>query len=143
MTQVLGPKNVHEFVGDLKKWDRWMPWKEEDPSIAVTLGKKTSGAGASQTWTSDSGDGEITLLSSDRDTGIKFDMVWIQEDERMPATAGITYEEAGKKTRVTWSMKGDMTIPILGGWLALTMDSQIGRSFDRGLANLKKVVEGD
>ena len=37
------PGEIHEYVGNLKRWDEWAPWKEEDPSIVITLGEKTSG----------------------------------------------------------------------------------------------------
>ncbi|MFM7280596.1 MAG: hypothetical protein ACKO32_02325, partial [Planctomycetia bacterium] len=46
---------VHEFVGDLRRWDEWGPWKDEDPSLVVTRGDLTTGIGAHQSWTGDSG----------------------------------------------------------------------------------------
>jgi len=137
------PRDVHAFAGDLEKWDQWMPWWEEDQSIEVTRGKKTEGVGASQTWTSEQGNGEITITASDRKTGIDYDMAFISGEKRMPSKGAIRYEEVGKKTRVTWSMKGEMNIPIMGGWLAATMDMSMGKQFDRGLANLKAKVEAE
>ena len=59
------PAQVHAFVGDLEKWDEWTPWIEDDPSIVTTFGEKTVGVGAHQSWTSESGDGELTLTQSD------------------------------------------------------------------------------
>ncbi len=133
---------IHPYVNDLAKWPEWQPWKDHDPSIVVSLGKKTEGVGAAQTWTGDQGDGEVTITKSDRKTGIEYDFAWIQGGTRMPALAGMNYEEIGSsKTRVTWWMKGEMTMPIVGGWFALMADTNIGRAFDTGLAKLKTTVE--
>jgi hypothetical protein len=41
-------EKIHGYVGNLRKWDEWAPWKGEDPSIVVMLGEKASGVGASQ-----------------------------------------------------------------------------------------------
>jgi len=133
------PEKVHKYVGDLKKWDEWAPWKEEDPSIVVTLGEKTSGAGASQSWVGDSGTGALTITESSPDNGIKYDLLF----------DGGTYECRGSvmyyrlpdgNTRVTWDMSGDMGKSLTSGYFALLMDTMVGNMFEKGLKNLKKVV---
>jgi len=136
------PSDVHKYVGDLAMWDEWTPWKDHDDSIVVTLGNKTTGVGAMQTWTSKDGKGELTFTKSDRKTGIEYDMAFFAGEERMPSTGAITYEEVGKKTRVTWSMKGEMNVPIIGGWYAMSMETMVGPYFDEGLEKLRKKVEG-
>jgi len=133
------PEKVHKYVGDLKKWDEWTPWKEEDPSIVVTLGEKTSGAGASQSWVGDSGTGALTITESSPDSGIKYDLLF----------DGGTYECRGSvmyyrlpdgNTRVTWDMSGDMGKSLTSGYFALLMDTMVGNMFEKGLKNLKKAV---
>jgi len=133
------PEKVHKYVGDLKKWDEWTPWKEEDPSIVVTLGEKTSGAGASQSWVGDSGTGALTITESSPDNGIKYDLLF----------DGGTYECRGSvmyyrlpdgNTRVTWDMSGDMGKSLTSGYFALLMDTMVGNMFEKGLKNLKKAV---
>lgn len=134
------PEKVHNYVSDLKKWDEWAPWKEEDPSIVVTLGEKTSGAGASQSWVGDSGTGALTITESSPDNGIKYDLLF----------DGGTYECRGSvmyyrlpdgNTRVTWDMSGDMGKSLTSGYFALLMDTMVGNMFEKGLKNLKNVVE--
>lgn len=135
------PSDVHKYVGDLSKWDEWTPWKAHDDTLVVTLGKKTTGVGAKQTWTSKGGNGELTFTKWDRKTGIEYDMAFFSGEERLPSTGTISYEEIGKKTRVTWSMKGEMNMPIIGGWYAMTMDPVVGPYFDEGLEKLRQKVE--
>ena len=139
------PADIHAHVGHLDKWPEWMPWEQEDPSIITSLSDKTTGVGASQSWTSDkAGDGEVTFTACDEATGIAYDMVFIMKDRRAPSTASILYAPSGGATEVTWTMNGDMRsmMPrVLAGWFRLLMGRMIGKQFDRGLASLKSIVE--
>ncbi|MHC4959275.1 MAG: SRPBCC family protein [Planctomycetota bacterium] len=131
------PGKIHALVGDLKRWDEWAPWKEQDPSVQVTLGEKSKGVGASQTWTSDDGNGSLTFTAVDDDKGIVYDMTF----EAWTSEGSIAYEEIGDATRVTWSMKGNVDTPVIGGYFAMLMPGMIRASFEQGLEKLKSVVE--
>ena len=136
-----GPQKVHEYVGDLSKWDDWTPWKEEDPSIVVTRGEKISGVGASQYWVGESGDGALTITKDSPQEGIEYDLVF--EGGQYVCQSTLAYDELRDGvTRVTWIMNGDMGAPVIGGYFAIMMDSMVGEMFERGLSNLKKKVEG-
>ena len=135
---------IHVHVGDLEKWPAWAPWEEDDPSIVTTYGEKTVGAGASQTWTGKEGDGELTLTKSDPNSGIAYDMVFIMDETRAPASCAMSYEADGESTTVTWTMEGDAADympPVIGGVVTWIMKLSINGMFDRGLENLKKTVE--
>ncbi len=134
------PETIHEYVGDLKKWDVWAPWKEEDPDIVTTYGEITSGVGASQSWMDSEGGGSLTLTKSSPEQGIEYDLFFDQGTYQ--CKSGMQYMTLTENiTRVTWSMQGDMNMPIIGGYLAMTMDSMVGAMFDRGLSKLKSQVE--
>lgn len=135
------PAAIHELVGDLERWDDWTPWKENDPSVQVTLGPKSKGVGASQTWTSNEGDGELTITQSDPQTGIEYDMVFLNEGERMSSKGKVTYEIVEGGTKVTWSMGGSIDTAIIGGYFATMMDAMVGPMFEKGLAQLKEAAE--
>jgi hypothetical protein len=131
------PSRIHDLVGDLKRWDDWTPWKEMDPSVQVTFGKETKGAHASQTWTSKEGVGFLQFTASDEDKGIEYDM----KLDEMPAKGAIRYERLGDGTKVTWSMSGDMEMPVIGGYFALLMPRMVGGAFEKGLTKLKAQAE--
>lgn len=138
------PAKVHEYVGDLKKWDEFMPWTEDDPTIVTTFGDKTTGVGAHQTWTGKDGEGELTFTKSDPQSGIAYDMAFIMGETRAPSTSAMTYEKVDGGTKVTWTMEGDiadMMPPVLSGYMGLMMEGSIGDLFDRGLTKLKAKVE--
>ncbi len=131
------PGKIHDLVGDLKRWDDWTPWKEMDPSVQVTFGKETKGVGASQSWTSKDGPGTLAFTADDEKKGIEYTMTM----DDMPAQGAIRYEQVGDTTKVTWSMNGDIDMPVIGGYLALLMPRMIGPSFEKGLVKLKREVE--
>lgn len=134
------PGPIHEFVGDLTKWEVWSPWIEEDPSLVVTVGDKTSGVGASQSWVGKDGDGSLTFTKSSPTEGIEYDLFF--EQGTYQCWAAMTYSVINENTtKVLWRMKGDMNTPIIGGYFALLMDSMVGGMFERGLEKLKEQVE--
>jgi len=104
----------------------------------------TTGTGASQTWTSESGDGELTLTKSDAKTGIAYDMAFIMGETRAPAACAMTYDAADGTTTVIWTMEGDVgdfMPPVIAGFMTPLMKGEIGSMFDKGLVKLKTIVE--
>jgi hypothetical protein len=141
-TQVIKgkPASIHPHVNDLNKWDAWAPWKDEDPSLVITLGKKKSGVGASQSWSGKDGNGTLIFTKSSKKEGIDYDLSF--NDGAYKCSAFIHYRDIGAGTHVTWTMTGDMAVPVIGGYFSMTMDSMAGPMFQRGLTRLKNVVEG-
>lgn len=133
---------VHELCGELKNWAQWEPWREDDPTIVVTLGPTTTGIGAHQSWTGESGNGELTFTRCDPQAGITYDMVFIDGERRSPSIALMNYRQLEPgAVEVSWVIEGNVDMPVLGGYLALMFDSMVGPSFERGLAKLKSVCE--
>jgi hypothetical protein len=131
------PSDIHDLVGDLQRWDEWTPWKEMDPSVQVKYGEKTKGVGASQTWTGKDGNGSLTFTASDDKTGIEYDMMF----DKTPAKGGLRYHGKGDTTTVTWWLKGDLDMPVVGGYFALLMPRMVGSAFRTGLERLKREAE--
>ncbi len=136
-----GPEGIHEYVGELRKWDLWAPWKEDDPTFVVTFGDKTSGIGASQSWVGADGDGSLEFTASSPRRGIEYDLFF--EGGTYKCRSAMRFHPTDESTAVTWIMKGDMSWPIVGGYFAVMLDSAVGPMFERGLAKLKKTVEAN
>ncbi|GJL78382.1 MAG: hypothetical protein NPINA01_13710 [Nitrospinaceae bacterium] len=130
--------SIHPHVNDLNKWKAWAPWKEDDPSLVVTLGNISSGVGAHQSWVGKDGKGSLTFTRSSPDKGIDYQLSF---DDTYRCEASLHYDEKENDTLVTWEMKGDMDIPLFGGYFAVMMDGMAGPMFEKGLSNLKKIVE--
>ncbi len=129
---------VHGLVGDLERWPEWEPWREEDPTITTTIAEKSDGVGAHQSWTGESGKGELTFTKSDPATGIGYDLTF---DDTYKSTGEMTYATEGDGVKVTWSMKGDNGMNIIGRYFGLLMDGMVGPMFERGLEKLKTAAE--
>ena len=134
------PAAIHVYVDDLTKWQQWGPWHEKDPSIITTLGGITRGVGASQSWTGDSGSGELTFTASNPASGIEYDLSL--DDGAFVCVATVSYTRMQDATKVTWSMYGDVGNSLIGRYFGLFSDSMVGPMFMRGLEKLKASVEG-
>lgn len=134
------PAKVHACVGDLRRWSEWTVWQESSPTMKTEFGPATTGVGASQRWTDASGSGRLVFTRCD-ETGVAYDMAFIDEGAEMPAKGALDYAAQGGATRVTWSMSGDFDTPVLGGWMRLLVQGRIEEDFEKGLAKLKRMVE--
>ena len=134
------PEKVYNYVGELKKWEDWAPWKGDDPNLVITLGEKTKGVGASQSWVGDTGTGALTITESSPESGIRYDL--LLDGGTYDCKGSIQYYKVKEgETRVTWAMSGDMGKSLASGYFALLMDTMMGDMFEKGLKNLKNVVE--
>ncbi len=133
------PAQVHAHVGDLNAWPAWSPWTEDDPTIQVTVGDPSTGVGAHQSWSGESGSGELTFSRCSVEEGVRWDMTF---DDQFESVGEITYEAQGEGTLVTWHMTGDNGSNPVAGYFAMMMDSMVGPMFELGLSKLKTAVEG-
>jgi hypothetical protein len=134
--------DIHEWVGDVKKWDEWGPWREEDPTMKVTYGEKTEGVGASWSWTGEkSGNGKMTFLESDPKKGIKYLLEFEGFD---PVTGEMRYDDAGDdQVKVTWSFESGEA-PFHHRYMhTLFGEKMMNEMFDKGLNKLKSKVEAN
>ncbi len=97
------------------------------------LGEKTSCVG-------DSGAGALTITESSPSGGIKYDLLFNGGDYE--CVGSMTYKALSDgRTEVVWTMSVDMGKSVTAGYFALLMDSMVGNAFEKGLMNLKRVVE--
>lgn len=134
------PATIHRYVGDLNQWGLWDPFREMDSTVNVTVGQPT-GVGAQQSWTSrNSRAGRLVFTKTDPQTGVMYDLYF--EGDDMKNAAEVVYKPLGPdKTEVTWTMQGQVAMPVVGGYLAAMMDTLLGDTFQRGLDKLKAAVE--
>ena len=143
-TMAAPPSAVFAQVNDLKAWDTWSPWKELDPNPKTTLSTPSAGKGATFAWAGNDqiGEGSLTIRDSRTDELVELEQVFIRPFAGK-ARIAFTLAPDGGGTKVTWKMDG--TNDFLGKAMCLfmDMDAMLGKDFDRGLANMKAVVEKD
>jgi len=134
------PAKIHPLVGNLEGWPWWMPWMEEDPAMKLTFEGKAGEPGSKMIWKSEKmGNGRLTVTRSDPATGLDYEMVMDEFTE--PAHGSIRYSVEGSVTRLTWKDTGTFgSNPVLRLFGPL-MEGMLEHYFDKGLANVKTIVE--
>ena len=134
------PAAIHPYVNDLQRWSEWEPWSETGDSIQIVRGSVTRGVGASQSWTANSGDGQLTVTASDPGSGIRYTVLF---DNQYSSRASVRYTPVtAGNTKVSWSLSGGEDAPrVIGGYFAALMDTMLGPKYEHGLDKLKAAVE--
>lgn len=58
------------------------------------------------------------------------------------ASASFDLTPEGDQTQVTWGFESDLGMNPMSRWMGLMMDKWVGGDYERGLTNLKALVEG-
>lgn len=136
------PEHIHEYVGDLSTWQEWTVWKGDDPEIEITVSEKTKGIGANQSWKDKHGGGSLTFTYWSPEKGIEYDLFF--QGGKYKSKSAIQYDSASTtRTRVKWTLEGNMDVPVIGGYFALFIQYSIGKMFKENLTQLKSTVEQD
>lgn len=136
---------IYPHINDLQKGLAWSPWVEVDPNMKNTFEGPKAGVGAVGNWegNKDVGKGSQKIIESKKDEIVKFELNFI---EPMQATnlaeISLKPEENGKTT-VTWAMYGKSN--FVGKVISLVFNCEkiVKQQFDKGLANLKNIVENE
>ena len=133
---------IWPHINNLKATEAWSPWLGLDPDVKTTYGDIAEGVGAKMSWASDDpnvGNGSMEVMES-----VPNERLASALDFGDMGTATARYELAGNSeaTTVTWALDLDMGASPVGRWFGLMMDGMVGPDYEKGLANLKALVEG-
>lgn len=133
---------VFERVNDLHKFQDWSPWAKIDPNCKLTYDGPTAGVGASFAWAGNKqvGEGRMTVIESRPGELVRFRLEFLKPF-KANNTAEFDFKSAGNQTEVTWSMYGKNNFMFKAMGLFMDCDKMVGPDFEKGLANLKSVVE--
>jgi len=131
-------EKVHGFIADLHQWDQWSPWTLPQEGVNVEF-SKNSGLGATRSWKSAEGDGGLSITQCDPQKGVTY-RVYFNRKQHMNE-ANFTYAVKNSQTQLTWSMKGTINTPVVGGYVAYLTEIMTLDLFEVGLANLKLLAE--
>ena len=133
---------VFQQVNSLKATQNWSPWLSLDPDVALTFNDVETGVGSAMSWTSEnpkvgSGAQEITASVENQSVTTALDF-----GDMGTANAEFLLKEADGITNITWTLDADMGNNPIGRWMGLKMDDWVGADYEKGLGNLKALVEG-
>ncbi|MGH6866394.1 MAG: SRPBCC family protein [Methyloceanibacter sp.] len=136
------PAAVFAEVNDLKKWDAWSPWAKLDPDAKVSFEGPSVGEGATMAWVGNDkvGAGKMTVTESRPD-----DLVKLRVDFKEPfegsSMSQFAFKSSGNQTAVTWTMTDDHNFLEKAFCLVMNGKKMIGNDMDKGLVQMKSVVE--
>lgn len=141
--QVAAPVDVlFAQVNDLHNWEQWSPWAKRDPQMLKVYEGPPAGVGALYRWAGNKevGEGSLSIVDSQAHEQIRFQLTFLRP---FKANNDVLFRfiAEGADTRVSWSMSGRNTFISKAMHLVMDMDTLCGGDFERGLAQLKAVVE--
>ena len=136
------PSDVFVEVNDLHKWEGWSPWAKIDPAMKQTYEGAPAGTGAIYTWSGNDevGEGRMTITESRPSDLIRIKLEFFKPFAATN-TAEFTFKPEGNQTAVTWSMTGNNNFMAKAVHLFMNMDKMVGGQFEKGLAQMRSVVE--
>ena len=133
------PAAVFEVVNDLTRAKEWGAWYKREPNMQLTFEGPPQGKGAKISWISETqGNGSQEIIESTEFSTVKTKLDF---DGQGTAFASFNIEAAEGGTKVTWTMDTDVGMNPVMRYMGLMFDTWIGKDYEEGLANLKKLVE--
>ncbi len=135
------PEKIFPHVANLRAFNAWSPWADLDPDMKVEFSGADDGIGQVMTWDSDNmgkGSMKVTELAAGEKlvTALDFGQM---------GTAAARFDLAPVEggTKVTWSMVSELGNNPIARWFGPMIKSDVAEQYDKGLAKLRVVAEGE
>lgn len=135
------PDKIFPHVANLKAFNVWSPWADLDPDMKVEFSGSDDGVGQVMSWDSnDMGKGSMKVTES-----VAGEKLVTALDFGQMGSASAQFDlapEAGG-TKVTWSMISELGNNPIARWFGPMIKSDVAEQYDKGLAKLRVVAEGE
>jgi hypothetical protein len=142
-TSIRAPaERIFPMINDFHQWRGWSPYEDRDPALKRTYEGPDSGKGAVYAWDGNKnvGSGRMEILEASVPSKITIKLDFFKPFEGHN-TAEFTMLPQGDVTNLTWTMHGPAVFMSKLMQVFINLDHMIGRDFEVGLANLKKLAE--
>jgi len=136
---------VYAHVARVKDWTVWTAWTtKEYPDLKFKFQGPESGTGAEYSWTSEStGNGSLKITRTVPDALVEYELAF--DGDAMLSYGKFTIEppdgRTREKTRITWTMSGELGMNPINRWFGLFLDRLMGPDFEKGLKQLAEMSE--
>ena len=140
---VMAPaERIFPLINDFHQWVSWSPYEGKDPTMKRTYSGMESGKGAIYAWDGNKnvGSGRMEILDTSVPSKILIKLDFFKPFEGHN-TAEFTMLPQGDATLLTWTMHGPAVFMSKVMQVFMNLDHMIGKDFEVGLANLKKLTE--
>ena len=139
-------EKIFPLINDFHQWGTWSPYETRDPAMKRSFSGAASGKGAVYGWDGNSnvGSGRMEILDSSAPAKIVIKLDFFKPFEGHNTAEFTMLPQGGdtmEPTTITWRMHG--AAPFISKLMQVFMnlDHMIGKDFEVGLANLKKLTE--
>ena len=132
---------VYAIANDLSRFNDWSPWYPLDSEATYRFDGPAAGAGATMHWQGNDavGAGTMRIVSSEPPTQVNLEVAF--EGFAEPADSAYLIESTSETaSRMTWTFDSGLSGPT-ARWLGLVMPGYIGADYEKGLAQLKALLE--
>jgi uncharacterized protein YndB with AHSA1/START domain len=130
------------LINDFHNWEQWSPYEKLDANMQKTFSGPEQGQGATYEWLGNkkAGAGTMKITSATPNSKVSIAMEFLKPFKSQ-STIDFILESNGAGTNVTWAMLGKNMFVSKLMTVFVNMDKLIGKDFEEGLANLKRVGE--
>ncbi len=134
---------VFPMLKSLKTHNNWSVWASMDPDMKQEFRGTDGTVGFVSAWegNDDVGKGEQEITAIIENQRIDFELRFIKPWEATNQVYLITDQLKDNATSVRWGLTGSMPYPMNAMMLFYNMEDEIGNDFDKGLQNLKNLIE--
>lgn len=135
-------ERIFPLINDFHQWGSWSPYENRDPAMKRSYDGAASGKGAVYAWDGNKniGSGRMEIIDSAAPSKVVIKLDFFKPFEAHN-TAEFTMVPQGGATSINWQMHGPASFMSKLMQVFINLDRLIGRDFEVGLANLRKVAE--
>jgi len=137
-------QEVFDYIVLLKNQDNFSVWANMDTEMKKTYKGEDGKVGFVSAWESqkdDVGKGEQEILKIVGNERIEYELRFIEPFEANDLAYMQLTEVSATETNIKWGFKGEMAFPMNIFLLFMDMEKQLGGDLQKGLDNLKSVLE--
>lgn len=135
-------EKIFNLVSDFSNYKKWNPWSAREPEAHGEMSGTPRSVGHKWLWDGKViGRGYLQIREIEKAKSIVSDLVF-EKPRKMESLDTWKFEDRGNGTTlVTWGHTAFLGYPM-GRIFGLMLNKMLGKDFEQGLQNLKKLSEG-
>lgn len=133
---------VYAYIRQLKKQSTWMPWFLNDPDYVIKYKGEDGKLGAASYWKGNNrveGIQKITKLHEGK--LLETELLFLRPYKSLTLNYMAVKELEPDRTKMVWGVKGVHRFPASVFMWLYGMERAVGKDFETGLQNLKRILE--
>lgn len=134
---------VYSFVRQLKKEPLWVPWFKRDPEAVLKYKGEDGKMGATFYWRGNKkvGEGTQKIVKIKQGKVVETKLLFVKPVKIMALTYLAVKEIEAEKSKMVWGVRGHLAFPLTILSLFYSPERLLGKDFQIGLKNLKRILE--